>query len=522
MKYFSLFSGVGGFELGISQAYEENQRMERQRASRVAVPGRRKTIDRAGVDHQFSGASGHQRAQGLEPPVCVGFSEIDPFANSVLRYRFPNVRNYGDIKKIDWGGSDVPDFDLLVGGSPCQDLSIAGGRAGLKGSRSGLFHQFVRALEEKGPRHFIWENVRGALSSNRGKDFANVLDSLAGAGYSLWWQVLNAKDFGVPQNRERIFVVGTRNGDPREVFFESCDDEEAPGSCSYPLKARADSSIDRKHPQTLIEENSKRSQGSRVTDPRGRAPSLQSSDGGGAAGKPLIISSPRGKFAGKVSGLSPALTKSRFESNHAVAVARNQRGEVREMKVSGSLAARPSGKQFNGVFDHRSGLRENGPNSMAIDANYAKGVDGHGQRTVVIEGDLPQSQRVYRPEGIAPTLAAKNSRKTGGQAGVRVIQRTVSTNSGQNGRGAKIDDKSYTVTGRGEQGIATGTRIRRLTPIECERLMGWPDNWTQFGCVNALDVDGEEVPISDSQRYKMCGNGVVAPVVAAVVKAHLL
>lgn len=174
MTYFEAFAGVGGFSTGIHRADPSAE--------------------------------------------CVGFSEIDKYASAVLEYHYPKTKNYGDISKINW--SEVPDFDLLVGGSPCQDLSIAGKRAGLQGSRSGLFEHYVRALKEKKPQHFIWENVKGALSSNGGRDFAVVLDSLAEAGYSLWWQVLNAKDFGVPQNRERIFVVGSRTGSPREILFE--------------------------------------------------------------------------------------------------------------------------------------------------------------------------------------------------------------------------------------------------------------------------------------------------------------
>jgi len=153
----------------------------------------------------------------------VGFSEIDKYASAVLKYRFPNTKNYGDIKEINW--SEVPDFDLLIGGSPCQDLSVAGKRAGITGERSGLFTEFIRALQEKKPKHFIWENVKGTLSSNQGWDFAEVQAEMEQAGYSLWWQILNAKDFGVPQNRERIFVIGTRGERGREVLFERGDDE---------------------------------------------------------------------------------------------------------------------------------------------------------------------------------------------------------------------------------------------------------------------------------------------------------
>ena len=159
--------------------------------------------------------------------TTIGFSEIDQYANKVLAKRFPGVKNYGDITKINW--AEVPDFDILTGGSPCQDLSIAGKRAGLDGARSGLFFEYMRAVKEKRPRYFIWENVKGALSSQNGWDFATVINQMAEAGYSLWWQVLNAKDFGIPQNRERVFVVGFRDEPAPEILLE-------PGSIANSLE----------------------------------------------------------------------------------------------------------------------------------------------------------------------------------------------------------------------------------------------------------------------------------------------
>ena len=171
MRYFSSFTGAGGFDLAVPSGWE-----------------------------------------------CVGFSEIDKYASMVLKYRFPDVKNYGDINAIKW--NEIPNFEVLCGGTPCQDLSLAGKRKGLTGERSGLFYKFVEALKAKKPKYFVWENVKGALSSNSGWDFAEVLNQFSEAGYSLWWQVLNAKYFSVPQNRERIFIVGFRDGSPPEVFFE--------------------------------------------------------------------------------------------------------------------------------------------------------------------------------------------------------------------------------------------------------------------------------------------------------------
>jgi DNA (cytosine-5)-methyltransferase 1 len=206
MKHFDLFSGYGGFSLALEKVYENNS----------TNPGsKRNEKDLPSVGNKSNTKHSNGRSESAE---TIGFSEIDKYASAVLKHRWPNVKNYGDITKIDW--SKVPDFDILTGGSPCQDLSIAGKRAGLEGRRSGLFYEYMRAVREKKPKYFIWENVKGALSSQNGWDFAAVLNEMAEAGYSLWWQVLNAKDFGVPQNRERIFVVGFRDGCPREIFFK--------------------------------------------------------------------------------------------------------------------------------------------------------------------------------------------------------------------------------------------------------------------------------------------------------------
>jgi len=222
----------------------------------------------------FSGVEGI--GQGLEGEP-VGFSEIDKYASMVLKYRFPNVKNYGDITKIKW--NEVPDFDVLVGGSPCQDFSIAGKRKGLRGSRSSLAWEFIRGLRDKKPRSFIWENVKGVLSSRSGWDFANLLCAFSESGYDLWWQVLNAKDFGVPQNRERIFVIGTRNGSPKEIFFEREDSETnpvIPTLTSRYYGGQANGAYIRNKPQQIIGG----SQGYRVYGTDGISTTLASQAGG--------------------------------------------------------------------------------------------------------------------------------------------------------------------------------------------------------------------------------------------------
>ena len=149
----------------------------------------------------------------------VAFSEIDPFPCAVLAQHYPNVPNLGDITKIDWTPY-VDTIDVVWGGSPCQSFSLAGDRSGLKGA-SGLMFEFIRAVRELRPRWFVWENVPGALSSENGNAFRQLLQSMDEGGYGLAWRVLDAQFFGVAQRRERVFLVGSL-GTMRcaEVLFE--------------------------------------------------------------------------------------------------------------------------------------------------------------------------------------------------------------------------------------------------------------------------------------------------------------
>ena len=156
---------------------------------------------------------------GWEP---VAFSEIDAFPCKVLKHHYPDVPNLGDMTKID-GRSYRGRVDLLVGGTPCQDFSIANkNRDGLNGERSGLARHFIRLIREINPKWFVWENVPGAFSSNGGGDFRAIIKEMDESGYSLAWRVLNAEYFGVPQRRRRIYIVGYSGKwtYPAEVLFE--------------------------------------------------------------------------------------------------------------------------------------------------------------------------------------------------------------------------------------------------------------------------------------------------------------
>lgn len=169
----------------------------------------------------FSGIEAASVAwEGWEP---VAFSEIEPFPCALLEYRFPNVPNLGDITKIDW--KEVSEkygaIDLIVGGSPCQSFSVAGGRAGLDGE-SGLMFEYLRAVHDLRPRWVLWENVPGVFSIDNGRAFGTLISQLQGFGYGCAWRVLDAQFFGVAQRRRRVFVVGCLGevGSAAAVLFE--------------------------------------------------------------------------------------------------------------------------------------------------------------------------------------------------------------------------------------------------------------------------------------------------------------
>ncbi len=201
MRYFSMFSGIGGFEYGIEQI------VQRQEKKNTRTEPNMPDVD-----------SGNERGWGdKQSSLCIGYSEIDKYASAIYRYHYPEHIAYGDATTINV--SDLPDFDLLVGGFPCQSFSIAGKRKGFDESRGTLFFEIARILKHKRPRYFVLENVKGLLSHDDGKTFTTILGVLSDIGYEYQWQVLNSKDFGVPQNRERVFIVGHLRGERRPEVF---------------------------------------------------------------------------------------------------------------------------------------------------------------------------------------------------------------------------------------------------------------------------------------------------------------
>ena len=157
----------------------------------------------------FSGIGGFDLGFEMAGMTVVMQCEIDLFCRKVLKKHWPDVPLYGNIAELK--SEQIPYADVYVAGFPCQDLSLAnqGKRKGLEGERSGLFHEFIRLVEERQPRSIVLENVPGLLNSNSGRDFAVVLNTLDGSGYRISWRVFDSKFFGTPQRRRRVFLVGS-------------------------------------------------------------------------------------------------------------------------------------------------------------------------------------------------------------------------------------------------------------------------------------------------------------------------
>ena len=402
-------------------------------------------MDRKTLKHLdlFSGYGGFTIPASKYGIETINFSEIDKYATAVLKYRFPSITNLGDITKIK--PEDLPDVDIITGGSPCQDLSVAGKGAGLDGGRSGLFFCFINIIKQKQPMYFVWENVKGAFSSSKGWDFARVQIEMEQAGYDVFWQLLNAKDFGVPQNRERIFAIGIRKGSGREILFEQRES--------------------RQNPKQIIEG----SQGSRVYDDTMAV--SQKALGGGQGAK---------------TGL------------YAVAARNRGNGKQAEFNDTGNANSITSVQTDSMVVVHN--LQPRSPNRPSLLKNKNAGGSGHLQR----QDGVTYTVDTGCTQGIEIIGSNNPNKSRRSQIAIPVLTPD-RENKRQNGRRFKTDgESSFTLTGQDRHGVFNGMRIRRLTPTECERLMGLEDGWTAKGV-----IDGKEVEISDTQRYKMCGNGVV-------------
>ena len=339
---------------------------------------------------------------------AAGFSEIERFPSEVLRHRFPNVRNYGDMTNFkEW--QDVGTVDLLVGGTPCQSFSFAGLRKGLDDPRGNLVLSFGAMASHFRPKWVVWENVPGVLSSNGGRDFGTFLGMLAELGYGFAYRVLDAQYFGVAQRRRRVFVVG-HLGDWRcaaAVLFES----ESLSGNPPPSRSKGEGIAAEVAPSPAASGRGVE----RVGESRGQDPVVACY---GIPGN-WINKKPEGGGHGTapMNDISPCLTGA---DRHAVCMA-------------------------------------------------------HGQANAEILCDK------------SPTLNCIHE------------QPIVFNAQGSPHQGLSIGSLS--------PAYGADFAVRRLMPIECERLQGFPDNWTR---IPYRGKPAEQCP--DGPRYKACGNSMAVPV----------
>jgi DNA (cytosine-5)-methyltransferase 1 len=369
---------------------------------------------------------------GIEAATCawkplgweaVGFSEIEPFPSAVLAHRFPSVKNYGDMTKYkEW--KDVGQFDVLVGGTPCQSFSVAGLRKGLNDPRGNLMLTFGAIADHFRPRWIVWENVPGVLSSNRGKDFGSFLGMLGKLGYGFAYRVLDAQYYGVAQRRRRVFVVGYF-GDWRRAAQVLFDAESLSGNPAPSRETR-----------------------------KGIAFNAQ-----GSACQGLSVGE-----------ITPTLDKSKTP---AVMCLMDQGGSVMniETDITGTLRSQTKGHE---------------PVIMSTGQGNAEITEGH-----------------------APTLNCNHEAPILALAGNTIGRKP---ENGGNGCGYQ-ENVSYTLTKTDLHGVMAGCAVRRLTPRECERLQGFPDDWTRIPWRGASEED-----CPDGPRYKACGNSMAVPVMRWIGK----
>lgn len=187
----------------------------------------------------YGGASFGLKKSGLDYQV-IGFSEVDKFAAEIFELNHPGIRNYGDITKID--PQDLPDFDLFTGGFPCQPFSSAGIGKGELDVRGTLFYDILRICETKKPQHILLENVRGLTIGKHKGTFEKIKSELRNIGYSLDWRILNSKDYGIPQNRLRVWIYGHLGKLPDDFTIEPTPE---------PLTCRLSDFLDAKPPANL-------------------------------------------------------------------------------------------------------------------------------------------------------------------------------------------------------------------------------------------------------------------------------
>ena len=413
----------------------------------------------------FAGIGGFDLAMERAGINVVATVEWDKHAQGVLARRFPNSKLYGDITGVTGEQLINAGFDpangIITGGFPCQDLSVAGRRAGLIGSRSGLFWEICRLLDETKAQNFILENVPGLLSSNEGRDMGIVLGSLAELGYGLAYRVLDAQHFGVAQRRRRVFIVG-RLGDDWRTPAKILDLGE--GRRGYRQKG--------------------------ITPRQDSATEIAPSADG--AGKPRL------GFDTAVASCLPAelyhkssFTNQDVNRGHMVVQPFVKIVRSGERDADGNLPAEVwAERQTAPTLNLMDNTGESRATVIALQNTVIGRSDTAGPQG---RGHSDEGGPMFTIDTTSPHGIVFHPHRTDG---VRLQDKTINTLTAFMGTG-----------GLNTSMISTEV-VRRITPVECERLQGFPDNWTAVS-------DGK--PQSDSARYKQTGNAVAVPVVQWVL-----
>lgn len=450
MKFIDFFAGIGGFHSGLENA-------------------------------------GHE---------MVGWVEWDKFARQSYEALYDTEGKYtaSDIKSIKTG-KELPTADLWTFGSPCTNISVAGNRVGLKGEQSSMFFEVIRLLNDRSweekPAVLLMENVKNLLSSNRGWDFATVINKMDEAGYDVEWEVFNSS-WTIPQNRERVYIIGHKRGIAyTPVFPISRQNLETKRKYNV-LRDVLEQEVDEKFylskdkvEQLLV--NDKKSTFSNGGDIKvvGNTSNTRyrSHDVVDSCGVSKTITASEGVKVNSLIGIG-VLGNTSNTGHHTEDV-------LDEKGLSKTLTA--------ASFKH--------PVQIATEVKQV----GNISHSTSFGGN-PQTGRVYDESGLSPTL---NTMQGGGREPKVLVEPCLTpdrVNKRQNGRRFKNNDEpSFTLTAADRHGILLSNGktyvIRKLTPLECWRLQGFTDE--QFN-------KAKEAGVSNSQLYKQAGNAVTIPVVEAI------
>ena len=490
----------------------------------------------------FDGIGGWQLAAVHAGIMPVWSSEIEAFPLALTARRFPYSRQLGDISKID--GAQIEPVDIVCAGSPCQDLSVAGNQRGLQGERSGLFRDAIRIIRRMRtatggdfPRFFVWENVPGAFGSNRGNDFRAVLEEIteskipipasgrwAAAGMvrsgicDAAWRVLDAQFWGVPQRRKRIFIVadfGTRGRCADKILFERAGvrgDIAEGGEKGERIAARTESRVGNASGDCLTPWDA---QGKRIFPENGKSPCLAGSDGGGGRNPAGLVFAARFKagqsragglgyeiekaatLAATHSGVEPTVAV--FDMTHADEVMRRV-PDGRAPTLNARMG--PGGNQVPvasyAIAGNIIGREDkNGGHQMGVDKDVSFTLNTVDRHAVCVGNGQLDNARLQEKVGALNCMHDQQM----------VMVASVDC---RGGRESEVSGTLQTKSGNlnFNNPVRVEKTVRRLTPLECERLQGLPDNYTLI----------DDKSCSDTARYKALGNGMAQPCADWIIK----